>query len=262
MARDRARIEAGASAVLPALVAALLLVAAWALVASLPGVGDDVLPGPAQVASSGWDDRSALLDNLWPTVREVLLGFAASVSAAFALSVILDRSAFVRRSVTPVLIASQTLPIIVLAPLVVIWFGFGLLPKVLLIALVTFFPLVVSLVEGYGSTSRDAMMLMRTMGAGWWTAFRLARFPSALPRFFTGLRISITYAVVAAIFAEYAGAELGLGVYMQSAKNSFRTDLVLAAVALSAALTLLLYALTFAIERVAVPWNRGHGTAA
>jgi ABC-type nitrate/sulfonate/bicarbonate transport system permease component len=154
----------------------------------------------------------------------------------------------------PVLIGSQTLPIIVLAPLVVIWFGFGLLPKVLLVALVTFFPLVVGLLEGYATTERDATTLMATMGASWWTEFRLLRFPSALPSFFTGLRISLTYAVVAAIFAEYAGAEKGLGIYMQVAKASFRTDLVLAAVLLTAVLTLVLYGLTFVLQRLVMPW--------
>ena len=256
MAQRRAKIGSNLAAVLPGLAALVVLLAVWQAYSGLSGVGDDVLPSPGRVASAGWDDRSSLLANLWPTVREVVLGFGVSLTAAFVLSVLLDRSRTARRALTPVLVGSQTLPIIVLAPLVVIWFGFGLLPKVLLVALVTFFPLVLSLVDGYAATPREAMTLMRTMGAGWWTTFRVARFPSALPGFFTGLRISITYAVVAAIFAEYAGAELGLGVYMQSARNSFRTDLVLAAVVLSAALTLLLYALTFAIERAVIPWNR------
>lgn len=118
----------------------------------------------------------------------------------------------------------------------------------------TFFPLVIGLVEGYASTERDATTLLQTMGAGWWTTYRRVRLPSALPSFFTGLRIAVTYAVVAAIFAQYAGAELGLGVYMQSAKSSFRTDLVLAAVLLTSVLTLALYALTFAVQRLVMPW--------
>ncbi len=236
------------------LAAILLLLIVWQLYSTLSGAGNDLLPAPSRVVSAGWADRSSLWDNLQPTVLEVLLGFAVSLLFAFLLSIILDRSQSVRRALTPVLIGSQTLPIIVLAPLVVIWFGFGIGPKVLLVALVTFFPLLVGLLEGYGSTQRDAMTLMKTMGAGWWTTYRLLRLPSALPSFFTGLRISITYAVVAAIFAEYAGAELGLGIYMQSAKASFRTDLVLAAVLISAALTLCLYALTFALQRLMMPW--------
>lgn len=240
--------------VVPALVVIALLLTAWQLYSTLGHAGDDLLPAPSRVASAGWADRSSLWTNLLPTVREVLLGFALSLSGAFVLSIVLDRSATVRRAITPVMIGSQTLPIIVLAPLVVIWFGFGLAPKILLVALVTFFPLVVGLLEGYASTERDATTLMQTMGAGWWKTYRLVRLPSALPSFFTGLRISITYAVVAAIFAEYAGAEFGLGIYMQSAKSSFRTDLVLAAVVLTAALTLVLYALTFVVQRLVMPW--------
>ena len=238
----------------PALLVIALLLIVWQLYSTLGEVGNDLLPAPSRVASAGWADRRSLWDNLLPTAREVVLGFALSLSFAFVLSILLDRSQNVRRALTPVLIGSQTLPIIVLAPLVVIWFGFGLTPKILLVALVTFFPLLVGLLEGYASTTRAAMTLMETMGAGWWKTWRLVRLPSALPSFFTGLRISVTYAVVAAIFAEYAGAELGLGIYMQSAKNSFRTDLVLAAVIICALLTLALYALTFALQRLVMPW--------
>ena len=238
----------------PALLVIALLLIVWQLYSTLGEVGNDLLPAPSRVASAGWADRSSLWEILLPTAREVVLGFALSLSFAFVLSILLDRSQNVRRALTPVLIGSQTLPIIVLAPLVVIWFGFGLTPKILLVALVTFFPLLVGLLEGYASTTRAAMTLMETMGAGWWKTWRLVRLPSALPSFFTGLRISVTYAVVAAIFAEYAGAELGLGIYMQSAKNSFRTDLVLAAVIICALLTLALYALTFALQRLVMPW--------
>jgi len=241
---------------LPPLLIVLLLLLIWQLYSSVGGTSDDVLPSPGRVASAAWSDRSSLWANTLPTLREVALGFALSLTFAFGLSIVLDASGIARRALTPVLVGSQTLPIIVLAPLVVIWFGFGLLPKILLVALVTFFPLVVGLVEGYATASREATTLMRTMGASWWTTWRLLRLPSALPSFFTGLRIAITYAIVAAIFAEYAGAELGLGVYMQTARNSFRTDLVLAAVLVCAALTMLLYAATFAVERLVMPWRR------
>jgi ABC-type nitrate/sulfonate/bicarbonate transport system permease component len=155
-----------------------------------------------------------------------------------------------------VLVVSQTLPLIAIAPLMILWFGFELLPKVLIVVLVTFFPITVSLVEGYASADRNAEALLRSMGAGRLQIFRLLRLPSAMPYFFSGLRIAITYAVVAAIFAEYAGAAEGLGIYMQLAKNSFRTDLVLAAVGVSALLTLLLFALTYLVERLTIPWWR------
>ena len=156
----------------------------------------------------------------------------------------------------PVLVTTQTLPIVAIAPLMILWFGFGLTPKVLLVALVTFFPLTIAFAEGFAASDPEAEALLRSMGASRARIFRSVRFPTSMPFFFAGLRIAITYAVVAAIFAEYAGASEGLGIYMQNAKNSFRTDLVLAAVLVSALLTLSLFALTYALERIAIPWYR------
>jgi ABC-type nitrate/sulfonate/bicarbonate transport system permease component len=126
----------------------------------------------------------------------------------------------------------------------------------MLVALVTFFPMLVALVQGYEATEVEIGQMLRAMGAGRWRVFVLARLPSALPYFFAGLRISITYAVVGAIFAEYAGAAKGLGIYMLNAKNNFRPDLVLAAVGVSAALTLILFGLTALLQRLAMPWER------
>jgi ABC-type nitrate/sulfonate/bicarbonate transport system permease component len=241
---------------LPAFIVALLLLAAWQVYANSGHLGDDVLPSPSRVASQGWQNRGDLWHNTLPTLRATLLGFGCSLVIGFLLSVAIDLSSLVRRALMPLLITTQTLPLIAIAPLVVIWFGFGLTPKVLLVAFVTFFPITVAFVEGYAAADRDAETLLRAMGAGRWRIFRTLRIPTALPYFFAGLRIAITYAVVAAIFAEYAGAESGLGIYMQNAKNSFRTDLVLAAVAVSAALTLALFAATYLVERLALPWVR------
>jgi len=145
---------------------------------------------------------------------------------------------------------------VAIGPLVVLWFGFGLTPKILLVAFVTFFPMLVALVQGYEATEDDIELLLRSMGAPRWRVFLLARLPSALPYFFAGLRISITYAVVGAIFAEYAGAAKGLGIYILQAKNNFRPDLVLAAVGVSAGLTLILFGATILVQRFAMPWER------
>ena len=150
--------------------------------------------------------------------------------------------------------SSQTLPIIAIAPLMIIWFGFGLLPKVLVIALATFFPMTIGLIEGFAAADREAGALLRSMGSTRWQEFRYVRLPSAIPRFFTALRIGITYAVVGAVFSEYVGATSGLGIYMSTQKNSFRTDLVLAAVLVTALISVTLYLLTFAIERIVAPW--------
>jgi ABC-type nitrate/sulfonate/bicarbonate transport system permease component len=240
----------------PAAVAVASLLIAWQLYSDLSGVSQTTLPSPLRVAGQAWLNRRALADNALPTVRATLLGFSCSLAGAFLLSAVMDFFAPVRRALFPVFVISQTLPLVAIAPLVVLWFGFGLLPKILLVALVTFFPMLVALVQGYESTEKEIALLLGSMGASRWRSFWLARAPSALPFFFAGLRISITYAVVGAIFAEYAGATRGLGIYILKAKNNFRPDLVLAAVAVSAALTLVLFAATGLVQRLAMPWQR------
>jgi ABC-type nitrate/sulfonate/bicarbonate transport system permease component len=159
-----------------------------------------------------------------------------------------------RRALYPMLIASQTIPVIAVAPLMIIWFGFGLMPKVLLIVLVTFFPIVVALLDGFAATEPEAMDLLQTMGAKRFQAFRLVRFPGAVPHFFTGLRISATYAVLAAIFAEYVGAYHGLGIWMSQSKSSFRTDLVFGAIGISALISVLLFTIIAILARLVMPW--------
>ena len=240
----------------PPLLAAGILLAAWQLFAMSGAVGESVLPSPVRILEQTWLQRDALLHHALPTLAATALGFTLSVVSAFVVASALDFSGLLHRAVMPLLIVSQTLPMIALAPLVVLWFGFGLLPKVLLVALLTFFPMAIGLLQGFASSDPDQQALLRSMGAGRAKVFRHIRMPSAAPYFFSGLRVSITYAVVGAIFAEYAGAVAGLGVYMQSAKNVFRTDLVLAAVLVSSVVTLALYALVTLVEWLLLPWLR------
>lgn len=241
---------------LPAIIAFAALLGLWEAYARLSGIAPMTLPPPSQVLLSGWRNREGLWDNILPTLRATLFGFAFSLVTAFVLSVLVDFFQPLRRALFPLFIVSQTLPLVAIAPLVVLWFGFGLLPKILLVALVTFFPMLVALTEGYRSVPEEIEALLASMGAGKAKLFLLARLPSALPYFFAGLRISITYAVVGAIFAEYAGAAKGLGIYILNAKNNFRADLVLAAVVASAVLTLVLFGATLVIQRLAMPWAR------
>lgn len=240
----------------PALVAVGSLILTWELYVHYSGIGPGTLPAPSRVLAQGFAQRQALWDNTIPTLQATVFGFALSLTSAFAFSVLIDFVPVMRRALFPVFIISQTLPMVAIAPLVVLWFGFGLMPKIGLVALVTFFPILVALVQGYGATEKELETLLRAMGAGRVRVFVAARLPSALPYFFAGLRIAITYAVVAAIFAEYAGAVRGLGIYMLNAKNSFRPDLVLAAVLVSSVLTLCLFAGAAAIEYATTPWRR------
>lgn len=240
----------------PAVTVVVLSIAVWQIYVEVSGIRPQVLPSPGRVLTQGWAQREAIAENAAATLQVTLVGFAVSLVLAWLLAIAVDFSPWLRRAFVPLFVVSQTLPIIAIAPLLIIWFGFGLLPKILVIALATFFPMAIGLIEGFAAADRDARALLTSMGAGRWQQFRYVRLPSALPRFFTSLRIGITYAVVGAIFAEYAGATAGLGIYMSQQKNSFRTDLVLAAVAVTAVISVLLFVSTFVVERVVAPWAR------
>lgn len=240
----------------PALLSVTALILAWELYVHFSGISPTALPAPSRILVRGFEQREALATHSLATLQATTFGFACSLSAAFLFSVLVDFFAPLRRALFPVFIITQTLPLVAIAPLVVLWFGFGLTPKIVLVALVTFFPMLVALAQGYEATDPDIEALLASMGASRRRIFLLARLPSALPYFFAGLRISITYAVVGAIFAEYAGAARGLGIYILNAKNNFRPDLVLAAVFVSATLTLVLFGTTVLVQRAVMPWAR------
>ena len=243
--------------VLPPVLVVFVLLLVWQGAVVLFDVRPQVLPSPLRVVEQGWAMREALWANTVPTLQVTAIGFAVSLAVAWAVAVAVDFSPWLRSAMVPLLVASQTIPVIAIAPLMIIWFGFGVLPKVLVIALVTFFPVAVGLIEGFSRTDPDATNLLRSMGADRVTVFRYVRLPGALPSFFTSLRIAVTYAVTGAIFAEYVGARAGLGIYMNQQRNSFRTDLVLAAVAITALVSVALFGLTYLVERVVAPWIRG-----
>lgn len=240
----------------PAVFSVSALVLAWEAYVQFTGISPTALSAPSRVLVQGFEQREALASHTLATLQATLFGFACSLCAAFLFSLLLDFFRPLRRALFPVFIITQTLPLVAIAPLVVLWFGFGLTPKIVLVALVTFFPMLVALVQGYDSADHDIEALLASMGATRRRIFVAARLPSALPYFFAGLRISITYAVVGAIFAEYAGAVRGLGIYILNAKNNFRPDLVLAAVFVSATLTLCLFGATVLLQRLAMPWAR------
>lgn len=238
----------------PPLLLAAALLAAWEAYARVSGISPFVLPAPSQVVGALWDFRGEAIRHALPTILETGVGFGLSILAATGVAVALDRFEPARRAVEPLLVGSQTIPIVAVAPLVVVWFGFGLVPKVLIVILVTFFPITVALLDGFASTTADATDLLRSFGASDGQAFRKLRWPSGLPALFTGLRISATYAVVAAVIGEYVGATEGLGIWMQLSQRSFRTDLVFAAILLTAVLSIALYAAVVAAERAVIPW--------
>jgi ABC-type nitrate/sulfonate/bicarbonate transport system permease component len=238
-----------------ALVAGLLL--SWEAYVRLAGVEPVVLPAPTRILGALWAYRDDAARHALPTLLETMVGFALAVVLAIVAAVLMDRTPAIRRAVEPLLVTSQTIPVVALAPLFLLWFGFGLLPKVLIVVLVTFFPIVVSLLDGFRTASVDATDLLRSYGATDWQAFRKLRWPIALPALFTGLRISVVYAVIGAVFGEYVGAREGLGIWMQLSQNAFRTDLVFAAIVVTSAISLFLYWAVGLLRRVVIPWAPG-----
>jgi len=236
------------------LVAALLLL--WEGYVSLRDVPATILPAPSRILSASLAAAGLLRWHATQTLAETLVGFALAVVIGVACAVAIDFFAVVRHALFPLLIASQTVPIIALAPLLVLWFGYGALPKVLVVALVCFFPIVVASVHGLAASDPELIKLYRTFGATRRQIFRLVRLPTALPAFFAGVRIAVTYSVIGAVFGEYVGASRGLGVLLQTAKNSYRTDLVFGMIAVTATLSLTLYGLAVLVERLSIPWAR------
>jgi ABC-type nitrate/sulfonate/bicarbonate transport system permease component len=256
-AQDQGRPEdSAARRLVPPLILVAVLIGSWELACRALGVDPIVLPAPSRILGALWDARAVAAGHTLTTLGETVVGFGASVVLAVAAALVMDQVGWVRRAVYPLLVTSQTIPIVAVAPLLVLWFGIGLLPKVIVVILVTFFPITVALRDGLASTSLGATDLLVSMGASGGQQLRKLRLPGALPAFFTGLRIAVTYAVIAAIFGEAVGATNGLGIWIVLSKNLFRTDLVFAAILVTAVLTLVLWGLVDVVERVAIPWHR------
>ncbi|HZT98418.1 MAG TPA: ABC transporter permease, partial [Ktedonobacteraceae bacterium] len=217
-------------------------------------ISSRILPAPTAVVQALIDNWDIISVHTLQTLLETVLGMVAAIVLGLFLAVLLDISTWVRRAVYPLLVTSQTIPMIALAPLMLIWFGFSLEPKVIVVTLYCFFPIAVACADGLLGTDPDLIRLMRSMRASRWQILWLVRLPGAMPSFFSGLRIAATYSVTGAIFGEYVGAYQGLGIYMELAAHSFAIVLVFAAILVTAVLSLLLFGLVALIERIALPW--------
>ena len=241
----------------PAFVLAVTLLAIWELYVRAGNISTQVLPTPTAVVQALFANWNVIYDNMLQTLLETVLGMAAAILLGLLLAVMLDFSPLVRRAIYPLLVTSQTIPIIALAPLLLIWFGFGIGPKIIVVTLYCFFPIAVACADGLAGAEPELIKLMRSMRASRWQILWLVRLPGAMPAFFSGLRIAVTYSVTGAIFGEYVGAEKGLGIYMQLETNSHVVVLVFAAILVTAVLSLLLFGLVSLIERIALPWYSG-----
>jgi ABC-type nitrate/sulfonate/bicarbonate transport system permease component len=239
----------------PPLALLLIGLAIWELWVRLDETPAWLLPSPSAIGRALIDDRRLLAHHGWVTLQEVLLGFAAALVAGALLAVVIDASALAARAVYPLVVASQAIPIVALAPLLLVWFGYGLLPKVIVTALVAFFPIVVTTVDGLRSADREALDLVRAMGGGQWTRFRLIKAPSALPSLFSGARIGLAVAVIGAVFGEYVGSNAGLGYLMNISSGRLLTERVFACIVTLATMAVCLFGAAAWLERSCMPWR-------
>jgi putative hydroxymethylpyrimidine transport system permease protein len=237
------------------------LIGAWQIAASTGWIAAALnlepvfVPSPAEVADALWNDRSVLLENTWVTLREILIGIGIGVVLGILLATAMRFSALLRDAVFPLAVGLQAVPVVVLAPILVVWFGYGVWPKVIIVALAVFFPIVVATLDGLRRVDPEAVKMMRTLDASRWAIFRRVEAPTALPSFFSGAKIAVAVAPIVALFAELAGANSGLMLVITQANNNFEEAEVFAAVTILALIGVLLVGLTALAQRLVVTWR-------
>ena len=239
---------------LSAIALTVALLVAWELIVRLGHVPEYLLPAPTQILADLKTDWVILWPAMLVTLKEVLIGFVIATVAGVGLAVVLHLYGPLRRAVYPILIGSQTIPIVVLAPILVILFGYGILPKLVIVALICFFPIVVNGIDGLRAVDEDFIRMMYTLDATRLGIFRRVEFPGALPSFFSGMRIAATFAAIGAVFGEWSGSNAGLGYVMLEATPNLLTARIFAAILMLTVISLVLFGLVSLLERIAVPW--------
>lgn len=239
---------------IPSLLFFLLLLGAWQMVITVAHVPLWLLPTPTQITKALWETRQLIWTHTLTTVVETSVGFALAVVFSLITAGVMILSPWVKRLIYPFLIISQTVPLIAVAPLLILWLGYGLLPKIMIVIIVCYFPITISLIEGLELSDPDFLNLLRSMGASRWQMFYIVRWPHALPSLFAGLKIAATYSVMGAVIGEWLGSSSGLGVYLTRSSHSFLTDRVFAAIFAITALSFFYYALISMFARLALPW--------
>jgi len=235
------------------LVGLLLLWQFLSMSGLIPGY---MLPGPARVTAAFVADFPLLMRHLWRTLLEAMAGLALAIAASFALALVMDANRFLKQSVTPLLLLTQTMPVIAIAPLLILWMGYGAAPKIALVFLTCFFPMTIGLLGAFAQADTDAIRLLQSMGAARRQIYQYIKLPQSLPAFFSGLKISSSYSIIGAVIAEWLGGDAGLGVYMIRVRRSYSFDKMFAVILLTSVLSLALIKLVSIIERAAMPWRK------
>ncbi|HAE42639.1 MAG TPA: ABC transporter permease [Clostridiales bacterium] len=227
----------------------------WQFMTTILNVPSYILPSPYVIWLELISSFPLLLMHARITVIEVLVGFSIALLMSVVLSIAMDRYKYIKELLYPMMVITQTVPIMAIAPLMMIWFGFGLTPKIIVVVLVCFFPIAVSLTEGLASVDPELIDLMRTMDANETQIFMKCKLPASLPSFFAGLRIAATYSVMGAVVSEWVGAQEGLGIFMTRVMKSYRTPALFAVIIFIIAITLIFVAIIDTIGKRAMPWT-------
>jgi putative hydroxymethylpyrimidine transport system permease protein len=251
----RLRYALAPAAVVLAAVGVWELLAQTGVLADVFNISDFLVPAPSEIAESLWEDRSLLAEDAWVTLQEVVLGFALALACGLGFALLIHLSDTARRALYPLLVASQTIPIVVLAPILVVILGFELAPKLAIIALICFFPITVNTLDGLASVDPELRKMMRTLGAGRVQILRRVEVPTALPYLFSGAKVAVAVAVIGAVFAETSASGEGLGHLIEIANSQLLTARAFAAMVVLSAMAIALFALLSLLERRVVHWR-------
>lgn len=239
----------------PVIAVAVILII-WYICCDYEVVPAYMLPSPVDVFNAFVDNFGVMMKQASVTLQEACYGLGIGIALAFIISSLMDRFDFIYKAIYPILVITQTIPTIAIAPLLVLWMGFGMAPKITLVVITTFFPISIGLLNGFKSVDEDAINLMRAMGAGRLQIFRYVKLPNATASFFSGLKISASYAVVGAVISEWLGGFEGLGVYMTRVKKAYAFDKMFAVIVFICAVSLILMGIVGLLQRLAMPWER------
>ena len=244
------------SKTLPPLIGVAIIILIWHILSSCGIMPSYMMPGPFKVLKTFCEDFDIMFYHGIATIYEAILGVLIGIIISLVIAILMDSCKWIRNSLYPILVVSQTIPSIAIAPLLLLWFGYGTLPKIILIVVTTFFPITVSLLEGFASADKYSMKLLKSMGAGKFGQFIHVKFPQALGHFFAGLKIAVTYSVIGAVISEWLGGDRGLGVYMTRVRRSFAYDKMFAVIIFIALLSILLMLLVSLLKWLLMPWER------
>lgn len=233
----------------------VLLLIIWQVVVTAGGIEKYIMPAPTDVIKVLVTEFKTMIPHILATLYEGMVGFFIAIILSVILAIIMDRFSLVKKALYPVLVISQTIPTIALAPLFIIWFGFGALPKIIVVVIVCFFPIVISIVDGLEGVDKDLINHFKLMGASKLKVFLHLKLPYGMINFFSGMRIAATYSIMGAVIGEWLGGDKGLGVYMTRARSAYALDKMFAAIVIIVVISMAIFLLVSIMEKVFTPWN-------